>query len=61
MTPFNINDRVRVIASPCRWHNLVGIIHDEAAGQYHVRGLDAAPVWFYPYELVHVAPVEVDG
>lgn len=52
MTKFRNGDPVRVIATPCRWFDQVGTVHDEHWGQYHVRGLDAGPVWFYPHELI---------
>lgn len=58
---FAPGDNVRVIASPSRYFDLVGTVHDYAAGQFHVRGLDAGPVWFYPWELVLAERPEVDA
>ena len=52
MTKFRIGDPVRVIASPSRWFDHVGTVHDETAGQFHVRGLTDAPLWFHPNELI---------
>jgi uncharacterized protein YodC (DUF2158 family) len=49
---FKIGDPVRVIATPCRWFDQVGTVHDEAAGQFHVVGIDTAPLWFHPKELI---------
>ena len=49
---FKIGDPVRVIASPSRWFDQVGTVADIAAGQFHVSGVDAAPLWFHPGELV---------
>ena len=49
---FKIGDPVRVIASPCRYFDMVGTVHDEAAGEFHVKGLDAGPLWFLPNELI---------
>lgn len=52
MTPFTINTRVRVIATPSRWHGQAGVIRDVAAGMYHVD-LPGGPAWFYPHEIQH--------
>ncbi|MDQ5862763.1 MAG: hypothetical protein M3536_10930 [Actinomycetota bacterium] len=49
---FKIGDHVRIIATPCRWFDAVGTITDTAANQFHVAGIEAAPLWFGPHELI---------
>jgi uncharacterized protein YodC (DUF2158 family) len=49
---FKIGDTVRVIARPCRWFDHVGTVADTAANQFHVAGLEDAPLWFHPNELI---------
>lgn len=49
---FKIGDPVRIIARTCRWFDQVGTVVDTAAGEFHVAGVDAAPLWFGPHELI---------
>ncbi len=49
---FRIGDPVRIIATPCRWFDAVGTVVDTAGNQFHVAGLEPAPLWFGPHELI---------
>jgi hypothetical protein len=49
---FKLNDPVRVIATPCRHFDQVGSVVTTGAGGFHIAGLDDAPLWFHPDELI---------
>ena len=51
MNNFTINDRVRIIATPCRWFDATGTIIDTAGSQFRVD-VPGGPAWFGPHELV---------
>lgn len=56
MTKFRVTDPVRVIAAPCRYHDLTGIVGaiivDGPRNPYRVDGLEPWPLWFGADELV---------
>ncbi|WP_028265919.1 hypothetical protein [Arthrobacter sp. MA-N2] len=59
MSKFKIGDHVRVIATPCRWFDQTGTVHDEAPGAFHIADLESHPLWFHPDELILADPLNV--